>query len=150
MRRLQNKLLNWHTKYEDFLNEMTVNYDTGEVCFGPVNVIGAGNNVAPAAAVSISDSASGLGSIVDPLQLPSNLQIPVVFIPANNSTIPATTPGTIINIVTPSITVQPIGSIVPPTIPLNSLTPTDFNQTPVVLDIPDLTNLGSLSDSTCF
>ena len=128
----------------------TVNYDTGEVCFGPVNVIGAGNNVAPAAAVSISDSASGLGSIIDPLQLPSNLQIPVVFIPSNNSTIPATTPGTIINIVTPSITVQPIGSIVPPTIPLNSLTPTDFNQTPVVLDIPDLTNLGSLSDSTCF
>lgn len=128
----------------------TVNYDTGEVCFGPVNVIGAGNNVAPAAAVSISDSASGLGSIIDPLQLPTNLQIPVVFIPSNNSTIPATTPGTIINIVTPSITVQPIGSIVPPTIPLNSLTPTDFNQTPVVLDIPDLTNLGSLSDSTCF
>ena len=31
------------------------------ICFGPVNVIGAGNNVAPAGSVSISDSASGLG-----------------------------------------------------------------------------------------
>jgi hypothetical protein len=30
------------------------------------------------------------------------------------------------------------------------LTPTDFNQTPTLLDIPDLTNLGSLSDSSCF
>ena len=31
--RFKNKLLNWHTKYEDFLNEMTVNYDTGEATY---------------------------------------------------------------------------------------------------------------------
>ena len=28
--RLKNKLQNWHLKYEEFLNEMTINYDTGE------------------------------------------------------------------------------------------------------------------------
>lgn len=31
--RFKNKLLNWHSKYEDFLNEMTINYDTGEATF---------------------------------------------------------------------------------------------------------------------
>ena len=31
--RFKNKLLNWHSKYEDFLNEMTINYDTGEAIF---------------------------------------------------------------------------------------------------------------------
>ena len=128
----------------------TINYETGQICFGPVNVIGAGNNLPPAGSTTISDPSTGAGEVTDPNLLPTGLQIPVVFIPANNSTIPATTPGTIINIITPSISVNPIGSLVPPTIPLNSLTPTDFNQTPTLLDIPDLTNLGSLSDSSCF
>ena len=31
--RFKNKLLDWHRKYEDFLNEMTVNYDTGEATY---------------------------------------------------------------------------------------------------------------------
>ena len=128
----------------------TINYETGQICFGPVNVIGAGNNLPPAGSTTVSDPSTGAGEVTDPNLLPTGLQIPVVFIPANNSTIPATTPGTIINIITPSISVNPIGSVVPPTIPLNSLTPTDFNQTPTLLDIPDLTNLGSLSDSSCF
>ncbi len=128
----------------------TINYETGQICFGPVNVIGAGNNLPPAGSTTVSDPSTGAGEVSDPNLLPTGLQIPVVFIPANNSTIPATTPGTIINIITPSISVNPIGSLVPPTIPLNSLTPTDFNQTPTLLDIPDLTNLGSLSDSSCF
>jgi len=128
----------------------TINYETGQICFGPVNVIGAGNNLPPAGSTTVSDPSTGAGEVSDPNLLPTGLQIPVVFIPANNSTIPATTPGTIINIITPSISVNPIGSVVPPTIPLNSLTPTDFNQTPTLLDIPDLTNLGSLSDSSCF
>jgi len=128
----------------------TVNYDTGEICFGPTNIIATGGSPAPAAAVSVTDSTTGIGSVNDPTQLPNNLQVPVVFIPENNSTIPATTPGTIININTPTITVAPIGTATPPTIPLNSLTPTDFNQTPTVLEIPDITNSGSLSDSSCF
>jgi len=128
----------------------TVNYDTGEICFGPSNVIGAGTNIAPNTAVSITDSITGIGTIVDPTQLPTNIQIPVVFVPANNSTIPATTPGTIINIVTPSITVAPVGTVTPPTIPLNSLTPTVFNQTPTTIDIPAIDNSGSISGNSCF
>ena len=128
----------------------TINYETGQICFGPVNVIGAGNNLPPAGSTTVSDPSTGAGEVSDPNLLPTGLQIPVVFIPANNSTIPATTPGTIINIITPNISVNPIGTSPPPTIPLNSLTPTDFNQTPTLLDIPDLTNLGSLSDSSCF
>ena len=128
----------------------TVNYDTGEICFGPVNIIGAGTNLAPGSSVSISDAATGIGEVVDPDNLPENLRIPVLFIPENNSTIPATTPGTFLNIITPSVSVAPLGGIVPPTIPLNSLTPNDFNQTPVVIEIPDITNSGSLSDTSCF
>lgn len=31
--RFKNKLQNWHNKYEDFLNEMTINYDTGEATY---------------------------------------------------------------------------------------------------------------------
>lgn len=31
--RFKNKLLNWHSKYEDFLNEMTINHDTGEATY---------------------------------------------------------------------------------------------------------------------
>lgn len=128
----------------------TVNYETGQICFGPVNIIGAGSNTPPNASVDITDTNTGVGDIVDPNLLPTGLQIPVMFIPANNSTIPATTPGTFINITTPSITVSPIGTAVPPTIPLNSLTPTDYNQTPTTLDIPDISNSGSLNDSSCF
>ena len=128
----------------------TVNYETGQVCFGPVNIISTGGAGLPAGAVQITDDTTGIGDIIDTNLLPTDLQIPVQFIPANNSTIPATTPGTIINIITPTITVAPVGTVVPPTIPLNSLTPTDFNVTPVVLDIPTISNPGSLNDSSCF
>ena len=31
--RFKNKLQEWYVKYEDFLNEMTVNYDTGEATY---------------------------------------------------------------------------------------------------------------------
>ena len=31
--RFKNKLLDWHTKYEDFLNEMTINCETGEATY---------------------------------------------------------------------------------------------------------------------
>jgi hypothetical protein len=128
----------------------TVDYDTGQICFGPINVVGAGNNIPDSSAISVTDSSTGLGSITDVTQIPSNIQIPVVFIPANNSTIPATTPGTVINIITPTITVAPIGTTTPPTIPLNSLTPTVFNQTPTTIEVPPIDNQGSVSDSACF
>ena len=128
----------------------TVNYDTGEICFGPVNVIGAGVNVTNASNTNITDTVTGVGSVVDPNLLPTDLQIPVLFIPANSTTIPASTPGTIINIINPEVTVSPIGTTPPPTIPLNSLTPSVFNQTPVTIDLDALTNTGSLNDSSCF
>ncbi len=107
----------------------TVNYDTGTIAFGPVNIIGSGSNVSTTA-VTITDSTTGVGSVSDASLLPTGLQIPVQFIPANSSSIPASTPGTIINIVLPEITVAAIGTTPPPTIPLNSLTPTIFDQTP--------------------
>ena len=127
-----------------------VNYETGQICFGPVNVINAGGGIFVAGAVTITDDVTGIGEVADSTLLPTDLKIPVQFIPANNSTIPATTPGTIINIVNPSVTVAPVGTTVPPTVPLNSLTPTDFNVTPAVLDIPTISNPGLINDSSCF
>jgi hypothetical protein len=128
----------------------TVNYETGEICFGPVNIIGAGVNIVADVNLNITDAVSGSGSVVDGTTLPTDISIPVLFIPANNSSIPATTPGTIINVVSPEITVSPIGTIPPPTIPLNSLTPTVFNQTPTLVEITPITNGGSLNTSSCF
>ena len=92
----------------------TVNYMTGEVCFGPINIISTGSNVPSSAAVNIVDSVTGAGSVTDETLLPGNLQIPTVMIPANSGTIPASTPGTIINIISPEVTVSPIGTTPPP------------------------------------
>ena len=128
----------------------SVNYDTGQICFGPVNIVGTGSNLPPSTATTITDPISGAGSITDPTGLPTDLKIPVNLIPANNSTIPASTPGTIVNIVSPEVTVAPIGTTPPATIPLNSLTPTTFNQTPSVVEVPDLANAGAINTSSCF
>lgn len=130
----------------------TVNYETGQVCFGPVNIIGAGSNTPDNANLVITDTITGTGTIIDEglgTGLPIDLRIPINFIPSNNATIPATTPGTIINIVTPEITVAPIGTTPPPTIPLNSLTPGEFDQPPTTVTIPPIDNSGSLTNS-CF
>ena len=128
----------------------SVNYATGEICFGPVNVVGAGGNVPDMTNISLTDAVTGVGSIIDISLLPTELQIPVLFIPSNVSTIPASTPGTVINIVNPEVTVAPIGTVPPGTIPLNSLTPTVFNQTPTIVDVPNLTNTGTTNTSSCF
>ena len=127
----------------------TVNYDTGQLCFGPVNVIGAGVSVPSDVDINVTDTVTGSGSVVNADNLPSGLQIPVVFIPANSTTIPASTPGTIINIINPEVTVAPIGTLPPPTIPLNSLTPSVFNATPTTITIAEIDNSGSLNNS-CF
>lgn len=128
----------------------TVNYETGEVCFGPVNIIGAGVNVPSDTDLNITDSVTGVGVVTNPDNLPNGLQIPVLFIPANSTTIPASTPGTIINIINPEVTVSPIGTNPPPTIPLNSLTPSVFNATPTTVQIDPISNSGSLNTSSCF
>lgn len=122
----------------------TVNYDNGEIAFGPINLIGAGSNIAETG-VNITNSVTGDGTITDPDNLPINLQIPVQFIPANSASIPATTPGTIINIISPEVTVSPVGSTPPAQIPLNSLTPTIFDQTPTTVSVADVANGGTLN-----
>lgn len=126
----------------------TVNYLTGEICFGPINVIGAGVNI-PTSGISVTDTTTGAGSVIDTNALPTDLSIPVLFIPANVSTIPSSTPGTIINVITPEITVVPVGTPPPPTIPLNSLTPGTFNATPTTITVGDIGNAG-VTTSTCF
>tara|TARA_B100001564_G_C20667183_1_gene684386 strand:+ start:483 stop:2510 length:2028 start_codon:yes stop_codon:yes gene_type:complete len=128
----------------------TVNYATGQVCFGPINIIGAGVDTPPTGSVTITDTTTGVGSIVTADLLPTGLQIPVLFIPANVATIPAATPGTIINIINPEVTVVPVGTTPPPTIPLNSLTPSVFNTVPTTITVADITNAGALTTSSCF
>jgi hypothetical protein len=132
------------------MNAGTVNYDTGEICFGPVNIIGTGVNVTADTNLNLTDTVTGAGSVVDESLLPTALSIPVLFIPANNSTIPATTPGTIINVISPEVTVSPLGTTAPPSIPLNSLTPTVFNQTPTLVEVEPLSNAGAVNTSSCF
>ena len=127
----------------------TVNYTTGEICFGPIAIIGAGVNN-PTSGVTITDATTGAGSVTDSALLPTDLAIPVLFIPANVSTVPASTPGTIINVINPEVTVVPLGSTPPPTIPLNSLTPAVFNTTPTTLTVADIGNAGNLTDTSCF
>jgi hypothetical protein len=148
-------------------NAGTVNYETGEVCFGPVNIIWTGDGGGfPPDAVIITNVSTGIGTVVDfPLIAETaggggdaggtgfadgGIKIPIIFIPANNSTIPSASPGTIINIVSPPITISPVGTPTPATVPLNSLTPTDFNVKPPVLDIPNISNQGSINDTSCF
>jgi len=131
-------------------NAGTVNYATGQICFGPINVISTGANTPSPNAINVIDSVTGAGSVTDATLLPGNLQIPVVMIPANSSTIPASTPGTIINIISPEVTVSPIGTTPPPTIPLNSLTPTIFDSTPSVVEVAPIDNSGGLNTSVCF
>ena len=122
----------------------TVNYDTGTLVFGPVNIIGSGSNIA-SSGVQITESITGIGNITDPAALPTDLQIPVQLIPANAASIPSATPGTVLNIVSPEVSIQPLGTIPPPTIPLNSLTPKVFDQTPTVIAVASATNTGSLN-----
>ena len=124
----------------------TCNYDTGEIAFGPVSIIGAGANIATAG-INVTNNTTGAGSVTDSTLLPVDLQIPVQFIPANSNSIPASTPGTIINIVLPEITVAPVGTAPPPTIPLNSLTPRVFDQTPSTIQVSttSTTNLTTAS-----
>ena len=130
-------------------NAGAINYDTGEICIGPINIVGAGNNIPTSTNLNLTDAVTGVGSIIDPTLLPTDLQLPTLFIPSNSSTIPASTPGTIINVVNPEVTVAPTGTTPPPTVPLNSLTPTVFNQSPTLVEVSTITNTGSLT-SSCF
>ena len=128
----------------------TVNYGTGEICFGPISVINTGDGVPADDAIVITDPNTGSGAVADPTLLPDGLQIPVLVIPSNNSVIPGSDPGTIINVVNPEVSVSPIGTQLPSTIPLNSLTPKVYNVIPTTIDVGDIDNSGSLNTSACF
>ena len=127
----------------------SINYETGDICIGPINIIGAGDNVPATTNLNLSDAVTGTGSVIDITLLPTDLQLPTLFIPSNSSTIPASTPGTIINVINPEVTVAPVGTTPPPTVPLNSLTPKVFNQAPTLVEVTSINNTGSLT-SSCF
>ena len=122
----------------------TVNYDSGTIVFGPVNIVGSGSNIADTG-IQLTNSITGTGSVTDPAALPTDLQIPVQFIPANSGSIPSATPGTVLNIISPEVSIQPLGTIPPPSVPLNSLTPKVFDQTPTVIAVASALNTGSLN-----
>ena len=135
----------------------TVNYETGEICFGPVNVIGAGGNnlpLLPGTGIDTDNDGIVDDGEVDTspaaLEELGNLLIPVQIIPENSSTISNPTPGTVIEIIKPEIAIVPVGTVLPPNIPLNSLTPGIFSTTPTTIDIPDIANPGNFTNISCF
>ena len=121
----------------------TVDYASGTVCFGPVNIVGSGSDVPDLTAdgqqLENADAVTG-----------TDFNIAVQSIPSNPSIIYTPNPGSIIEIVVPTISVSPLGVNLPPSIPLNSLTPEVFEFTPPVIDIPDISNNGNLADISCF
>ena len=121
----------------------TVDYNTGQICFGPVNIVGAGGNV------PVIDNNGNIDetTVVVTGQV---FQIAVQAIPSNPSIIYTPDPGTVIEVIVPTISVSPLGTDLPSTIPLNSLTPENFEVTPTVIDIPDITNAGNLANISCF
>tara|TARA_R100000005_G_scaffold95362_1_gene76580 strand:+ start:206 stop:2245 length:2040 start_codon:yes stop_codon:yes gene_type:complete len=131
----------------------TVDYTTGEVCFGPVAVVGAGgNNLGGGAGADLdaNSTANDVDTSPEAIEDLGDLRIPVLLIPSNNSTIDVSSPNSTIEIITPTISVTPIGTELPSNIPINSLTPMDFNTVPSTIDIPDITLPGDLANQTCF
>ena len=135
----------------------TVNYETGEICFGPGNVVGAGGNNLPildgTGVDTDNDGIVDSGEVDDSDAAIINLgplRIPVTIIPDNSFTITNPDPGTIIEIVIPEITILPQGSALPSNIPLNSLVPDQFNVVPTTIDIPDISNNGNFTNINCF
>lgn len=120
----------------------TINYDTGKICFGPVNIIGTGGNNLPN---NYDDD-----DVIDLVGRTGTPKIPVEVIPGNTGIIGTPEPDTVIEIPIPSVTVAPSGTTPPPTIPINSLNPSQFESNPDVIDIPDLTGPADIADNTCF
>ena len=131
----------------------TVDYTTGEVCFGPAAVVGAGGNNlgSPTGAALGPDATANDVNVTDEaIENLGDLRIPVLLIPRNNSVIATSEPNTVIEIITPTISITPIGTALPSNIPINSLTPTDFNVVPTTIDIPDITVPGDIANTQCF
>jgi hypothetical protein len=120
----------------------TVDYNSGTICFGPVNIVGSGGDVPD---VNVD------GEIDSPeLIVGTDFNIAIQSIPSNPSIIYTPDPGSIIEIIVPTISVSPLGTNLPPTIPLNSLTPEIFEIVPPIIEIPDISNNGNLANISCF
>ena len=76
--------------------------------------------------------------------------LPVQIIPSNVSNIKPATSGTVISLPIPSITVVPVGTQPPSTIPLNNLTPEQYAVVPAVITPIDIGNVGGLNNISCF
>lgn len=140
----------------------TVNYGTGKLTVGPLNVIGDGTNaptvVSPDGTTITASSVGGsnvigannipVGSLINIPTVP--LSIPVVVIPANADYIKPNTPGTIISIAEPPITIAPPGTVPPPTIPINSLSPTAYAVVPPVVPTPVVVTPTISDTAGCF
>ena len=104
-----------------------VDYDTGKVTVGPVNIIGDINNPPTAIDGNTGDGETGINDGGQTYVLSDNdLRIPVITIPSNNFSITPTTPGTIIAFPQPQITIATVGTVPPSSVPLNSITPGQF------------------------
>ena len=53
-------------------NAGSINYDTGEICVGPINIVGAGNNIPTSTNLNLTDAVTGVGSVIDPSLLPAD------------------------------------------------------------------------------
>lgn len=132
----------------------SVNYGSGRVCFGPVNIISTAN--INATITQFGDQTQiTVGDVTvvaeDSRTLGVELQIPVQVIPANFTTIYPSNAGTVISLPLPDITVAPIGTTPPSVIPINNLTPEVFVSVPATVTpiIPDTS--GSFFDlASCF
>ena len=120
----------------------TVDYTNGTICFGPVNVVGSGGDTPDLTPTGDIDDAQAL--------VGTEFNIAIQSIPSNPSVIYTPDPGSIIEIVVPSISVSPLGTNLPPTVPLNSLTPEIFEVVPPIVEIPDISNNGNLANISCF
>lgn len=130
----------------------TVDYTTGELTVGPVNIVGDANNppepIDPEVDTTDLNTLQGPDSGTIPGQTPTDtgttgtpttyvitsdpLSIPVVVIPANSNTILPTTPGTIMAFPDSTITIAPLGTTPPPSVPLNNINPGQFTTPPAV------------------
>ena len=143
----------------------TIDYDTGKVTVGPIAIIGdgrypptqlgAGDAASnPNNTVTIGGSGDGSGAGQTPGTYEYSdqaLQVPVVAIPANGFSINPTTPGTIVSFPQPTVVVSIIGTPLPPSVPLNSFDPSDYDFTPgVVTPVPILDGPAVVTTDGCF
>jgi hypothetical protein len=115
----------------------SVDYGTGEINAGPVTIIGDGNQsptpVGDDEDTTGSTTVGGGGAGGVKYIVPSGIMtIPIIAIPSNSSSLLPSTPGTLLSIAVPEITIAITGTQPPPTMPLNNIDPGKFIIPPTV------------------